>query len=77
MQHLLDDDELWTHAKVTNPANASTLGYWWTCAAHEASPGTRILAPAQTGNHAVAPTLDSMPCLPLILFELPCGEQSR
>ena len=43
---LLDGDELWTHTKVTNPHNGSTLGYWWTCAAHTASPGTRILAPA-------------------------------
>ena len=24
----------------------STPGYWWTCAAHAASPATRILAPA-------------------------------
>jgi hypothetical protein len=43
---LLDGDELWTHAKITNPNNASVLGYWWTCAAHDATPGTRILAPA-------------------------------
>ena len=43
---LLDGEELWTHAKVSNPNNHSVLGYWWTCAAHEASPGTRIVAPA-------------------------------
>jgi hypothetical protein len=43
---LLDGDELWTHVKVTNPHESSTLGYWWTCAAHTASPATRILAPA-------------------------------
>ena len=43
---LLDGDELWTHAKVSNPQAQPTLGYWWTCAAHGATPGTRILAPA-------------------------------
>ena len=43
---LLDGPELWTHAKITNPNPESTPGYWWTCAAHEASPTTRILAPA-------------------------------
>ena len=46
MDLLLDGDELWTHVKVTNPHTAATLGYWWTCAAHMASPSTRILAPA-------------------------------
>ena len=45
---LLDGDELWTHAKVANPHDNATLGYWWTCAAHAATPGTRILAPAST-----------------------------
>jgi hypothetical protein len=45
---LLDGDELWTHVKVHNPNNDTVLGYWWTCAAHTASPGTRILAPAST-----------------------------
>jgi hypothetical protein len=43
---LLDGDELWTHTKVTNPSTLPVLGYWWTCAAHKATPGTRILAPA-------------------------------
>lgn len=43
---LLDGDELWTHVKLSNPHPTPTLGYWWTCAAHTASPGTRILAPA-------------------------------
>lgn len=43
---ILDGAELWTHVKVTNPNRDDMLGYWWTCAAHAASPGTRILAPA-------------------------------
>ena len=45
---LLDaNSTLWTHAKVTNPNNGSVLGYWWTCAAHTSTPGTRIIAPAE------------------------------
>ena len=43
---LLDGAELWTHTKITNPNYESTSGYWWTCAAHAASPSTRVLAPA-------------------------------
>ena len=39
--------ELFTHTKVTNPGKESQMGYWWTCAAHTASPNTRILAPAE------------------------------
>ena len=45
---LLDaNSTLWTHATVTNPNDGSVLGYWWTCAAHAATPGTRIVAPAE------------------------------
>ena len=43
---LLDGAELWTHTRIDNPNYAATPGYWWTCAAHAASPATRILAPA-------------------------------
>lgn len=45
---LLDGGELWTHSKVTNPTSNDLIGYWWTCAAHRASPESRILAPAET-----------------------------
>ena len=44
---LLQGAELWTHTKVTNPTAKDIPGYWWTCAAHSASPGTRIVAPAE------------------------------
>lgn len=44
---LLQGGELWTHTKITNPTERDIPGYWWTCAAHTASPGTRIVAPAE------------------------------
>jgi len=44
---LLDGAELWTHSKVTNPTNNDLIGYWWTCAAHQATEKSRILAPAE------------------------------
>lgn len=44
---LLFDGALWTHTKVTNPTSRDLPGYWWTCAAHVATPESRILAPAE------------------------------
>jgi len=43
---MLHGDELWTHTKITNPNSADIPGYWWTCAAHKATPESRIVAPA-------------------------------
>eukprot|EP01065_Artemidia_motanka_P027606 TRINITY_DN327_c0_g1_i1.p1 TRINITY_DN327_c0_g1~~TRINITY_DN327_c0_g1_i1.p1 ORF type:complete len:748 (+),score=87.00 TRINITY_DN327_c0_g1_i1:87-2330(+) len=43
----VEGNELWTHSKVTNPRTTDSLAYWWTCAAHRATPGTRVVAPAK------------------------------
>mmetsp|Transcript_10437 Transcript_10437/g.22914 ORF Transcript_10437/g.22914 Transcript_10437/m.22914 type:complete len:795 (+) Transcript_10437:25-2409(+) len=44
---MLHGGELWTHSKITNPNGGDVSGYWWTCAAHEATPQSRIVAPAE------------------------------
>jgi len=36
----------YAHPKITNPTVASLRGYWWTCVAVDATPSTRIFAPA-------------------------------
>ena len=35
------------HPKISNPTAADLRGYWWTCVAVPATPGTRILTPAK------------------------------
>ena len=35
------------HPKITNPTEKDLRGYWWTCVAVPATPGTRILTPAK------------------------------
>ncbi len=37
MDMFLENDTLWSHAKVTNPNAADLTGYWWTCVAMPAT----------------------------------------
>jgi hypothetical protein len=43
---LVDDDELWTRPRITNPTDADLRGYWWTCVAHTSTPNSRVISPA-------------------------------
>lgn len=43
---LIANGSFLAHPKVTNPSEVDLRGYWWTCVAVEAVPGTRIFAPA-------------------------------
>jgi len=43
---LLWNGSLAVHPRITNPSDLALRGYWWTCVAVDALPGTRIFAPA-------------------------------
>lgn len=49
------DDRLFVHGRIINPDPADKLGYWWTNTAVAASPGMRVVSPADYGIEHVLP----------------------
>jgi hypothetical protein len=43
---LIVNDTFVAHPRITNPTDVDLRGYWWTCVAVDATPETRIFAPA-------------------------------
>ena len=49
------DDRLFMHGRIVNPDPTDMLGFWWTNTAVAATPGMRILSPADYGIEHVLP----------------------
>ena len=49
------DDRLFMHGRIINPDPADMLGFWWTNTAVAATPGLRVLSPADYGVEHVLP----------------------
>jgi hypothetical protein len=58
-------DALVAHPRLTNPTHKDLRGYWWTCVAVEASPSTRVFAPA---SHVAQTSRDPMRYAPWPFF---------
>ena len=49
------DDRLFMHGRIINPDPTDMLGFWWTNTAVAATPGLRVLSPADYGVEHVLP----------------------
>ena len=49
------DDRLFVHGRIINPDRTDKLAYWWTNTAVAASPGMRVISPAEYGIEHVLP----------------------
>jgi hypothetical protein len=54
---ILVNDTFLAHPRITNPTDVDLRGYWWTCVAVDATPATRIFAPA---THVAETSRDPM-----------------